>query len=95
MNVSLLVLWALAGWCGNEPRRWWKWPPPPPPPDPWWLIVVDIVGGIIGGWVYSTVWPEGAGDMAIYAAATSLGALIGGVLLHSVVNLARGGAARG
>jgi hypothetical protein len=90
MNWGLVVLWALVGWCGNEPRRWWKRPPPPPP---WWLIVVDLLAGVIGGWAYSALFPQGTADMGLYAAATSLGAVVVGVLLHSILGMAQGAGA--
>jgi hypothetical protein len=81
MNLSLLVLWALVGWCGTVPRRW-PWPPPPPDPgpDPWWLVsrVIGIIAGIIGGWAYTQVFgpsPE-PWVLALPAAASSLGAFV-------------------
>jgi hypothetical protein len=57
MNAATIVLWALAGWCGNEPPAWWwwihwHWPPPPPDPDPWPIRFGGLIGvgaGIIGG----------------------------------------------
>ena len=79
MNLSLLVLWALVGWCGTVPRRW-PWPPPPPDPgpDPWWLRVIGVIAGIIGGWAYTQVFgpqPE-PWVSALPAAASSLGAFV-------------------
>lgn len=78
MNLSLLVLWALVGWCGTVPRRWPF--PPPPPPDPWWLVsrIIGIIAGIIGGWGYTQVFgphPE-PWVAALPAAASSLGAFV-------------------
>lgn len=93
MNPGLFGLWLLVGWCGTPWPRRWPWPRPDPPP--WWLQVVGAVGGIIGGWAYQTMWP--AGDMgvgALYAAATSVGALVGSIILQDVVGLATGGAQR-
>lgn len=90
MTAGLLGLWVLVGWCGTPwPRRW---PPPPPPPDPWWIRVVGAVGGVIGGWAYSTAWmPGDIGINAVYAAATSVGALVGSIILQDIIGLARGG----
>jgi hypothetical protein len=91
MSLSLLVLWALVGWCGTVPRRW-LWPPPPPEPgpDPWWLFsrVIGVIAGIIGGWAFTHVFgplPEPwltAGPRpepwvsALPAAASALGAFV-------------------
>jgi hypothetical protein len=69
MNAALFALWAIAGWCGNEPPWWWWWirrhlpPPPPPPPDgdPWWRSkLIGVVAGIIGGWVSTQVFGPSA-----------------------------------
>ena len=93
MNWSLWVLWGAVGWCGTP---WRRWPPPPPPdPDPWWWRVIGIVGGIIGGWAYTAIWAQGTGDMAIYAAATCVGAVVGSVIVQDIAGLARGGAKAG
>ncbi|HYN21991.1 MAG TPA: hypothetical protein VE078_13610 [Thermoanaerobaculia bacterium] len=88
MNAGLLVMWGLSGYCGNEPRRW----PPKPQPDPWWWIVIDFVGGVIGGLAYSTIFPQGTAELGLYAATSSVGALVGSVVLHSLVErVLRGG----
>lgn len=91
MDLGLIVLWLLVGWCW--PPWPWPWPWPIPDPPPWWNRVIGAVGGIVGGWLYMTVWP--AGDMgagAIYAAATSVGAVVGSSILQGIVGFARGGA---
>jgi hypothetical protein len=80
MNLSLLVLWALVGWCGTVPRRW-PWPPPPPDPGPGpWLVsrITGIIAGVIGGWAFTQVFgphPE-PWVSALPAAASSLGAFV-------------------
>jgi hypothetical protein len=89
MNWSLMVLWGAVGWCGTP---WRKWPPPPPDPDPWWRLLIAIGGGILGGWGFSAVWPQGAAEMSLYAAASSVGALAGSVIVQDIVGRARGGA---
>ena len=106
MRLSLFVLWAIVGWCGNEPLWWWllwrrRWwwpipPPPPPEPDPWPIIllprIIGIVGGIVGGWVYTQVFgpqPE-PWTSAVPAAATGLGAFLGARLLVDIYGLATG-----
>ena len=68
MIISLLVLWALTGWCGTVPLilQIVKLPPipdPDPPPRPNWLVlrIIGAVSGVIGGFVFFRVfgpWPE-------------------------------------
>jgi len=91
MDLALLVLWAADGWCGTP---WRRWPPPQPDPDPWWWRVIGVIGGIVGGWLFSTGWPAGNVEPAVYAAVTSVGAFVGSGVLQGLVGLARGGAAR-
>jgi hypothetical protein len=64
MVISLFVLWALTGWCGNEPLiLWFPLPPPVPerPPRPNWLVlrIIGMVFGVIGGFVFSRVFGPG------------------------------------
>lgn len=82
--IPLLALWALAGWCGSEPRRIRiRWPVPPipdPDPEPWWLVsrIIGVAAGILGGWGYTQVFgphPE-PWSRALPAAATALGAFV-------------------
>lgn len=83
--IPLLALWALAGWCGSEPRRIRiHWPPGPTPPDPdpepWWLVsrIIGVAAGILGGWSYTKLFgpsPE-PWSTALPAAATMLGAFV-------------------
>jgi hypothetical protein len=82
--IPLIALWALAGWCGSEPRRIRiRWPGPPipdPDPEPWWLIsrVIGLAAGILGGWGYTQVFgpsPE-PWSQALPAAASALGAFV-------------------
>jgi hypothetical protein len=114
MRLSLFVLWALVGWCGNEPlvwlvlRRWW-WavpPTPPPPPDPWPILflprIICLVGGVIGGLVFTAVFGPGpqpwitAGPYpqpwipVVVAAATTVGAFLGARLLVDIYALVTG-----
>jgi hypothetical protein len=111
MRLSLFVLWAIVGWCGNEPlvwlvlRRWW-WPipptPPPPGPDPWPIVfllrIIGIVGGIVGGWVFTVAFgfpvpwitagphPEPWIPIVV-AAATTVGAFLGARLFVDIYAL--------
>lgn len=81
--IPLFALWALAGWCGSEPRRI-KLPPgvgpPPPDPEPWWLVsrIIGVLAGIIGGLAYTKVFgphPE-PWSQALPAAVSSVGAFL-------------------
>jgi uncharacterized membrane protein YeaQ/YmgE (transglycosylase-associated protein family) len=82
MSIAWFVFWGAVGWCGTPwPRKW----PPPPPPDPWWFIdrVVGIVGGIIGGWLFTQAWPVGEVEelVGLAAAASGVGAFVGSLIL--------------
>ena len=92
MNFSLLALWALVGICPDWwPRRW----PPPPGPWPWIRLLISIVGGVLGGWIFSQVFGVGprleGPNPALYAAATCVGAFVGAVIAGSIVDLATRG----
>lgn len=82
MSLSLVGLWILVGWCGTPWPRPWPFPVPPDP-WPWWYKLVDVVGGFVGGWLYTQVFPVDE-VTAIGAAATGLGAFIGAVVLHDI-----------
>ena len=72
MRLSLILLWAIVGWCITGaprvllrwPRRWWLHdivPPPDTPerpPRPNWLLtgIIGVVGGVIGGWAFTEVF---------------------------------------
>ncbi|MDQ2936108.1 MAG: hypothetical protein M3R67_01215 [Acidobacteriota bacterium] len=84
MNVSLIVLWALVGWCGSEPRIIrFPWPGPPvpdPDPEPWWLVsrIIGVAAGILGGWGFTQVFgpqPE-PWRLALPAATSAVGAYV-------------------
>jgi hypothetical protein len=81
MNLSLLVLWAVAGWCGwRGPLLTWGWPldPPAPAPREWPKIVgTSRIFGIIGGWLFTQLFPcPPMCDPALAAAASSVGAFL-------------------
>ncbi len=80
MNLSLIALWALVGWCGTVPRPRF---PPPPEPDPWpiYLVgrVIGVVSGIVGGYVFTQVFlPQDPDPIrsGVYAAASAVGAYV-------------------
>jgi hypothetical protein len=90
MTVELLILWTLVGYCPPWPP--WPWPrgpwPPPPPPHPWSFKAVTIIGAIIGGWTFTQIWPAGDTLTGVAAAATAVGAYVGGALSADVYLLA-------
>lgn len=95
MSAAWFIFWGAVGWCGTPWPWWWRKPPPPPPPDPWWFVdrIVGIVGGVIGGWLFTQAWPvEQAGELVWLAvAASGIGALVGSfILLDLYHGLVRG-----
>jgi hypothetical protein len=88
MNIELLALWVLVGWCGTPWPKRWPWPPPDPDPWPWTRKLVSVVGGIVGGWAYNQLWtaPELTG---IGATASALGAFVGSVVFGDVYGLVK------
>lgn len=92
MNTALLIAWAIAGICPPWPRwpRWPRPPFPPPPPDPFGEIpfrLVGAVGGIAGGFLYSSAFPMQSLD-AVNVAATAFGAFLGGMLASDLAGWA-------
>jgi hypothetical protein len=115
MRLSLFVLWAFVGWCTTGvPVWWWQWRrwfeivPPPDiperPPRPNWLPhrIIGVVGGVVGGWLFTEVFgpqPEPwvtAGPRpepwlpVVFAAATTVGAFLGTSLLTDLYEIVRG-----
>jgi hypothetical protein len=110
MRLSLFVLWALAGWCiVGAPIISLRLPGrgvdiPERPPHPNWLLLrtIGVVGGVIGGLVFTAVfgpWPEPwitAGPQpepwipVVVAAATTVGAFLGARLLVDIYGLITG-----
>lgn len=86
MSTTLVLLWILVGWCGTPWPRRWPWPPPPPP-DPWMIKFVNVVGGVVGGWLFNRIWPAGEVVTGIAAAATTVGAFVGAVVLGDLYGL--------
>jgi uncharacterized membrane protein YeaQ/YmgE (transglycosylase-associated protein family) len=99
VSLGALIYFAAVGWCGTGWPWWWRRPPPPPPPDPWWFIdrIVGIVGGVVGGWLFTQSWPvaEGAGA-GLSLVAAGFGALVGSlIILDLYYGFVRRGAAGG
>jgi hypothetical protein len=110
MLSPLIALWALVGWCGNEPIRIRLVPhgptPPEPDPEPNWLVsrLIGVVAGVIGGFVFRQVFgasPELGGlsagphpepwALAVYAAATTVGAYVVSRIVTDIYGQMRGG----
>ena len=89
MNALLFVWWAIVGWCGTVPRPPIPFPPPPPDPDPWYRVV-GIVGGMVGGWAFSQMFPIGDASTAVMAATTGIGAFAGSILFGDIYGMVRG-----
>ncbi len=95
MNVSLIILWALVGWCGTVPRPFPRLPDPPLPiPEPRPCLVcgrvLGIVAGIVGGWAYTQLFlPQDPVPVrsALYAAATSVGAFVAASVVTDIYGL--------
>jgi uncharacterized membrane protein YeaQ/YmgE (transglycosylase-associated protein family) len=89
MSIGLLIFWGAVGWCGTPWPR--KWPWPPPPPDPWWFIdrVVGIVGGVIGGILFTQAWPMSEAAQGLEVAASGVGALVGALILLDLYGIVR------
>jgi hypothetical protein len=64
MRIALLVLWGITGWCATLLLLRLRLPPPPldtpeePPPRPNWLLrrVIGVVGGVVGGLVFTAAF---------------------------------------
>ena len=97
VGIGLLVFWGVVGWCGTPPKPWpWPWPPGPWPPDPWplWVKVVGIVGGIVGGFVFTQVWGGEATTTLIDVAASGVGAWVGSVFFSDMTGMFLAGKGR-
>jgi hypothetical protein len=90
MTAALAVWWILVGWCGTPPRPW-PWPPGPPDPNPWIVKILGAIGGLVGGWVFNSVWAIEGSASGIDVAATAAGAWVGAVIIANIYGLIAGG----
>jgi len=86
---ALIATWILVGWCGTGWPRRFPWPPPPPP-EPWLTKAISLVGGVVGGYAYTYLWPMSQTITGVEVAASAVGAFIGAVVLGDLYALARG-----
>jgi hypothetical protein len=101
MPLSLLLLWAVAGWSATSSRSAYipnpDDPDPPPwPGPPWWWFASRIIGvvfGIIGGWAYTTVFAPDPlpWTLALPAAASAFGAFLVARVATDIASRFRGG----
>ncbi|HLG13206.1 MAG TPA: hypothetical protein VJH03_01615 [Blastocatellia bacterium] len=94
MNITMIALWALGGWCGTPWPGWWRGPRPHPDPEPWITVqVIGLAGGIAGGWMTSQIvqWPDPVPWRLTpdYFTVTMIGALVASRLLTGVYGLIR------
>jgi uncharacterized membrane protein YeaQ/YmgE (transglycosylase-associated protein family) len=92
MSAALVIFFGAVGWCGTVGPWWWRKPGPPPPPDPWWIIdrIVGIIGGVIGGWLFTQGWPiPDQGDIGRAVVAAGVAALVGSLILLDIYGLVR------
>ncbi len=86
MTIMYAVMALLVGWCGTP---WPGWPRPKrpgaePDPDPWLPgIVIGALGGLIGGFGVSLVFPS---ELSLLTMA--LGALVGGRIASDIARVA-------
>ena len=85
MDTSLFVWWLVAGWCGTP------WPgrkfPPRPLPHTLITIAIGLIGGLLGGWMFTTVWPAEGGTVAVYVAVSGLPAFAGARILTDILGV--------
>jgi hypothetical protein len=91
MSIILLLTWALVGWTGVV----WppQLPPPPPPGQKGWFSArfVNMIGAVIGGWIWHLQWPVGAQTSpGLGAAASCIGAIVGAALAADIAYLVFG-----
>jgi uncharacterized membrane protein YeaQ/YmgE (transglycosylase-associated protein family) len=97
--MSLYILWAMVGICPEWWPPWPRRPrplfPEPAPnpipprpgpgPDPPILnVALGVVGGLIGGYLFTRAFGE-AGATLVDAASSSVGAFVGSVILNGIV----------
>lgn len=86
LDTTLLIWWLIAGWCGTP------WPgrniPPRPPQKGLLTIIVGFIGGLIGGWLFTLVWPPTESiALSIYTIASGLPAFAGARVLTDILGV--------
>lgn len=86
VDISLIVWWLIAGWCGT------RWPgyeiPRPPLPKTFLVIAVGLIGAVIGGWVFVSIWPPSDGAVnGVYVAVSGLPAFAGSRLFSDMLQV--------
>ena len=86
VDVFLIVWWIIAGWCGTP------WPgkemPRPPAPKGFLVIAVGLIGAVIGGWAFVSIWPPTEGTVhGVYAAVSGLPAFAGARVLSNILQV--------
>lgn len=84
MNTTYVVFSMIVGWCGTLWPGWWRGPRPTPQPDPWWRIAgISAIGGLVGGFLVTQVFPSEVSLVTI-----SIGAFVGGRVLGNLYDIA-------
>ena len=86
VDISLIAWWLIAGWCGT------RWPgheiPRPPVSKVLLVIAVSLVGAVIGGWVFVSIWPPTEATVdGVYAAVSGLPAFAGAKILSNMLQV--------
>jgi uncharacterized membrane protein YeaQ/YmgE (transglycosylase-associated protein family) len=98
MSTALFILWISIGFTfanrlpsvsGSDP-----WPEPDPKPKPnqsilrWMIVkVIGVIGGMLGGWLYTRFFFSAIPISGVEVAATTVGVLIGSLISLEIVSI--------